>query len=95
MSFHTPAHKNLVAPAGRTLADDNARTIALEQAKHDAEIVYHSSICVLYAYSDAAKLWCDDNIDADHQTWGGGIVVEPRYITDIRHGMARDGLTVA
>lgn len=95
--MHTPAHKNLRHPAGQTLADDNARTAALDaeaaKPKVDARIDYHGSIAVLYPLTEAAQLWCDDNIDPDHQQWGsGGIVIEPRYVTDIRQGMARDGL---
>ena len=54
----------------------------------------HGSICILTPLSDAASEWLDENLDPDHQTWGRGVVVEPRYLEDLVAGIAGDGLTI-
>lgn len=54
----------------------------------------HGSICVLQPLTSAAVEWCDANLPEDCLSWGGGVVVEPRYIDDIVEGIRGDGLTV-
>ena len=50
------------------------------------------SVFILRAHTDVAREWIDQHV-GDHQTFGGGVVVEHRYISDIVEGMQADGLT--
>lgn len=55
----------------------------------------HGSICILTPLSEAARVWTVEFIPSEAQTWGDGIVIEPRYAQDILDGVLNDGLTVA
>ena len=78
----------------------------LNLTEHDFEVVNHGSLVVLHPQNDAAREWVDIHVygtDADAGTetveqnvqwWGGGVVVEPRYIADIIEGIEADGLDV-
>lgn len=59
----------------------------------DFHIIDHGSIAVLSPLSVDAKDWCDEHLPEDAQRWGGGYVVEPRYLGDIVDGACADGLT--
>ena len=52
------------------------------------------SIVLLHALTDAGRAWIDEHIPDDAMRFGGGIVVEPRYIDAIANGAMADGLTV-
>ena len=54
----------------------------------------HGSIAVLVPLSEAGEDWCDDHIDPEALMWGGGIVIEPRYVASIIAGINDDGLVV-
>lgn len=54
----------------------------------------HGSICILVAVSAAAQDWREEHLPEDAQTFGGGVVIEPRYADDILEGIMADGLTV-
>ncbi|HTE40299.1 MAG TPA: hypothetical protein VK629_05700 [Steroidobacteraceae bacterium] len=57
----------------------------------------HGSICILVPVSEAAQAWRDAHLPAegeDCQEWGGGVVIEPRYVADILDGITNDGLSV-
>ena len=62
----------------------------------DLSFTDHGSIWLLNAVSEAGQGWIDDFIDISSETqyWGGGIVVEPRYVADIALAATRDGLAV-
>ena len=70
----------------------------------DFEIRNEGSIFLLFPKNDAAREWIDVNIygtDADTgipenevQWFGGGIVIEPRFVPDIIEGIQGDGLKV-
>jgi len=76
----------------------------LNLTPNDFEVANHGSLMLLYPCNDAAREWIDVNIygtDADTgipenevQWFGGGIVIEPRYIMDIIDGIEADGLDV-
>lgn len=53
------------------------------------------SVYVLIPRSQAGQDWLDENIGQDAMSWGGGLVVEHRYLEAILEGMAADGLTPA
>ena len=52
------------------------------------------SIYLLNPLSDSAKTWIQEHISEDHQTFGGRIVIEHRYVDDIYHGLISAGLKV-
>ena len=78
----------------------------LNLTENDFEVQYHGSLFVLHPCNDAAREWIDIHVygtDADGGTetveqnvqwWGGGVVIEPRYLPDIIEGIEADGLDV-
>lgn len=54
----------------------------------------HGSICILTPLDDVAQEWVEEHIPDDATTWGGGIVIEPRYVQPILDGIAEAGLEV-
>lgn len=60
----------------------------------DITIINHGSILVLQPGTPDGREWLDEHIGDDAQTWGGGIVVEPRYVGAIVNGMIEDGLAL-
>lgn len=56
----------------------------------------HGSIVILVPQTDAAKAWVTEHItDPETQHFGGGVVIEPRYLSAIVEGAIEDGLTVS
>jgi hypothetical protein len=78
----------------------------LNMTEVDFEVQNHGSLFVLHPQNDAAREWIDIHVygtDADGGTetveqnvqwWGGGVVIEPRYLPDIIEGIEADGLDV-
>lgn len=64
------------------------------RAKIDARIENHGSIVLVRPLTAAADAWLDDNVGDGAQTFGGAIVVEPRYLYELVAGMQADGLVV-
>jgi hypothetical protein len=63
-----------------------------EQVK-DFRVTYHGSITLVKPLTDAATNWIDDNVVTDEtQFWAGALVVEPRYLENLREGMILAGL---
>jgi hypothetical protein len=63
----------------------------------DFRLQNEGTIAVLYPENDAAREWLDENSYSDENTptwWGGGIVIEHRYVLDIAEGIVRCGLTI-
>jgi hypothetical protein len=54
----------------------------------------HGSICLLQPLSPAARRWIHQHISPDHQVFGTAVVIEPRYLEPIFHGIVEDGLVV-
>lgn len=67
---------------------------AEEEQPLDAKLIDHGSLVILESCTPAANEWIEDHIPDDAQTWGTGIVIEPRYVDDIVQGMQSDGLTI-
>ena len=64
----------------------------------DLTFTNHGSIGVLAGVSEAGKAWLEEHVIAGNdeiQMWGGGVVVEPRYIGAILDGAANDGLEIS
>lgn len=62
--------------------------------QYDVRVDNHGSIMLLNPLTQAGEAWMDEHLPADALTFGGGIVVEPRYVGDIVNGMREDGLEV-
>jgi len=63
--------------------------------KPDLQFQNNGSLFVLLAWTPAGQEWVDETVGGDEtMTWGGGIVVEPRYVDAIAEGAMADGLLV-
>jgi len=63
----------------------------------DFTVQNDGSICVLYPHTPAAKAWVDKNLivnSEEMESWGGGIVIEPRYLPNIINDIRQSGLEV-
>ena len=60
----------------------------------DFQLTDRGSICVLRPMNDEAREWIDFNVDPDAQWFGRGVVIEPRYVSDIAEGIVSDGLSI-
>lgn len=54
----------------------------------------HGSICILQPLTEDGRVWIEANVQSDRMFYGGGLVVEPRYVDVIVNGMINDGLSV-
>lgn len=61
----------------------------------DFRFANHGSICILTPVSDDAEAWISENISNDAMTWGGGVVIEPRYVAPILEGIEEAGMVVS
>ncbi len=52
------------------------------------------SVFVLTPLTTQAAEWIDDHIDPNAQSWGGGVVIEHRYVDDIVDGIESAGFSV-
>lgn len=67
----------------------------LNLTDHDFTLQDEGSIVVLHPGNDAASNWIDNHLYTEQtQWWGGGIVIERRYVEDILDGIDSEGLTV-
>lgn len=60
----------------------------------DLTVRNEGTIFLLNPVSDAGREWVVEHIPEDAQRWGGAVVVEHRYISDIVRGAQADGLLV-
>ena len=60
----------------------------------DFTVSNEGSIFILRPISEAAKVWVEEHLPEERQYFGGGVVVEHRYIADIVAGIQADGLEV-
>lgn len=62
----------------------------------DVRVDNHGSIAVVTPITPTAKEWVEENVtqNGGPQYWGGGIVVEPRFLADLVTGMESDGLVI-
>jgi hypothetical protein len=54
----------------------------------------HGTIFLLQPLSPAANSWIEENLPEDRMTFGGAVVVEHKYISDIVRGAQNDGLVI-
>ena len=55
----------------------------------------HFTIFLLKPLTPAGNSWISDHLPEDRMTFGGAVVVEPRYIWAILAGIQDDGLAVS
>jgi hypothetical protein len=67
---------------------------AAKESAMDVKFENHGSIWLARPLTEAGLTWVKDNIAGDAQWWARGVVVEPRYVADLVHGMTEDGLEV-
>jgi len=60
----------------------------------DFLFVDHGSLCILTPRTPETSEWVEQHISPDALYWGGGVVIEPRYVAAILEGLQADGLTV-
>lgn len=60
----------------------------------DIMVQNHGSIVLVYPVSSEAREWIEQNVSDESQWFGGGLVVEPRYVENLIQGMLNDGLVV-
>lgn len=58
----------------------------------DYRVENHGSLCLVHPISQDAKNWIDEHVDPDAQWFGGGLAVEPRYLSALVDGMRDAGL---
>jgi hypothetical protein len=61
----------------------------------DFRFTDHGSICILTPVSPSAIDWVNDHISDERPEYAGGIVIEPRYASDIIDGIIADYLTIS
>jgi hypothetical protein len=61
----------------------------------DVEITDHGSICVVTGKTGIAKEHLDEHMPDDAQMWGGGYVVEPRFLDFIVQDLIAEGFTIS
>jgi hypothetical protein len=75
----------------RTKSDEE---VIVHRRQADFSVQNEGSIFLLIPHTDIANAWIDAHIPEDAQRFGGGVVVEHRYILDIVIGIKNDGLEV-
>jgi hypothetical protein len=58
----------------------------------DLRFTNHGSIVTMVPETEAGDEWMQEHIGDGTLTWGGGVVIEPRYLEDIVLGARADGL---
>lgn len=61
----------------------------------DFTVSNEGSIFLLTPLTQAAKDWVEEHLPEDRQSFGGAVVIEHRYISDIVAGIQAYGLEVA
>lgn len=57
----------------------------------DFTVEHHGSLALLQPLTAWANEWVAENLGDDVMTWGGGVVIEPRYLNPIVDGILADG----
>ncbi len=55
----------------------------------------HGSVAILVPVTTAASDWMASHLHPDHQTWAGGVAVEPRSLPPILQRAVADGLELS
>jgi len=63
-------------------------------SKPDFGLLNCGNISILTPQTKTAREWITAHLPADITQWGGGVVVEHRYVDDVLDGIAQQGLVV-
>jgi len=63
--------------------------------KRDFRVENHGSIILVRALTSACEAWLNENVGEESQYFGGALVVEPRYASDLVAGLFEAGFEVA
>jgi hypothetical protein len=83
-----------VVPLPHNAPAKQSRKISPAVPVIDFEVQNHGSIFLLCPLTQSASAWVEEHLPEDILTFGRGICVEHRYISDIVAGIQRDGLAV-
>lgn len=61
----------------------------------DISLNNQGSIVILTGVTPEGSAWLEENLDPEAMRWGGGYVVEPRYVGAITDGAADDGMELS
>ena len=90
---HIELH-NTLADIGAGL-NPTGSGFGIYKKQHDFRIQPEGNLCIIWADSEAALLWCYDNLPEEVDRWcANGFAIETRYIEPVVAGMERDGLTM-
>jgi hypothetical protein len=70
----------------------------LNMTPYDFRLQDEGTIMILHPCNDEASGWIEDHLYGEELAptwWGGGVVIEHRYVLDILTGIESDELTVA
>ena len=88
-------------PANRP-SREQTRDILLEvlsglaqESKPDFTVQNEFTLFLLRPHTPAAQIWIDENLASEHLTFGGAVVIEPRYLDDILNGIRAHGFVIA
>lgn len=77
-----------------SMSKDGFKQSGTSPTQPDFVVENHGSIFLLTPLTPSANSWVEEHLPEDRMTFGGSIVVEHRYISDIVHGIQNDGLAV-
>ena len=77
-----------------SMSKDAFKQSGSSPTQSDFVVENHGSIFLLTPLTPYANSWVEEHLPEDRMTFGGSIVVEHRYISDIVHGIQNDGLAV-
>jgi hypothetical protein len=60
----------------------------------DFDLTNQGSLMILVPVSEAAQEWANEHLPDDAMKWGGGFVIEHRFIDNIVDGIEAEGLIV-
>lgn len=66
----------------------------MNNTEFDFTLRNHGNLFILTPLSEAGREWADNFLPEDALKWGGGTVIEPRYVEDIVDGILGDGLAI-
>lgn len=66
----------------------------IQKPTRDFTVDGEGSIYILIPHTAEAKAWVAESLSDERMEWGGGIVVEHRYIVDLVHAIRTCGMKV-
>jgi hypothetical protein len=77
-----------------TMSNRSQRPIEATASTPHVHVVNHHSIVLFHLNTPVASAWVEEHVSDEAQFFGMALVVEPRYVADLIHGMHEAGLEV-